>query len=62
MANCPNGENEHNRDKFKKYKGKGKRDCLIAIDSGITDEEFDDDASEYIVFLSLRKSYQTKRH
>lgn len=51
-TNFPNGENEYKRDKFKKYKGKGKRDCLVAIDNGIIDEESDDDASEEIVFVA----------
>lgn len=55
VVNCPNGENEHKRDKIKKYKGKGKRDCLIAIDNGIIEEESDDDASEDIVFVAIKE-------
>lgn len=53
--NCPNGDNEHKREKFKKYKGKGKRDCLISIDGGITDEESDGGANENIVFVAIKE-------
>lgn len=60
-TNCPNGENGYKREKFKKYKGKGKRDCLVAIDSGITDEESDDDASEDIVFVAIKEEISDQK-
>lgn len=55
VANCPNGDNEHKREKYNKYKGKGKRDCLIVVDGSITDEEFEGDANEDIVFVSIKQ-------
>ncbi|GLJ06695.1 hypothetical protein SUGI_0045450 [Cryptomeria japonica] len=54
-ANFPNGDNEHKQEKFKKYKGKGKIDCLITIDGSITDEESDGDANEDIVFVAIKE-------
>ncbi|GLJ46680.1 hypothetical protein SUGI_0983970 [Cryptomeria japonica] len=54
-VNCPNGDNEHKHEKYKKYKGKGKRDCLIAVDGGITDEESEGDANEDIVFVAIKE-------
>lgn len=37
------------------YKGKGKRDCLIAVDGGIIDEEYEEDANEDISFFPIKE-------
>lgn len=60
-ANCPNGENKYKREKFKKYKGKGKRDCLVSINSGISDEECDDDDGEDIVFVAIKEEISDQK-
>ncbi|GLJ17031.1 hypothetical protein SUGI_0294660 [Cryptomeria japonica] len=54
-ANYRNGDKENKHEKYKKYKGKSKRDCLIVVDGGITDEESEGDANEDIVFVAIKE-------
>lgn len=61
VANCPNGDNEEKREKYRKYKGKGKRHCLIVVDGGITNEESEEDANEDIAIVAIKEEISTLR-
>lgn len=53
VANCPN---TNKKDKFKKFKGKGRKHCYVAVDEGVTDEESEDeDDNEGIVFVAVKE-------
>lgn len=51
-ANCPNGDK---KEKFMKFKGKGKKHCYVAVDEGVTDEESEEEDNEEIVFVVVKE-------
>lgn len=51
-TNCPNSDR---KEKFRKYKGKGKKQCYVAVDESVIDEESEDDANEEIVFVVAKE-------
>ncbi|GLJ36684.1 hypothetical protein SUGI_0738180 [Cryptomeria japonica] len=50
-ANSPNSDS---KEKFKKYKEKWKKQCYVAVDEGVTNEESEDDDNEEIVFVVVK--------
>ncbi|GLJ51110.1 hypothetical protein SUGI_1088070 [Cryptomeria japonica] len=60
-ANYPNGDNEEKREKYRKFKGKGKRNCLIVVDEGIKDEEFEEDTNGDIVFVYIKEEISDQK-
>lgn len=58
VANYPN---EDQKEKFKKFKGKGKKYCYVVVDEGVTDEEFDDEYNEEILFVVVKEDISNKK-
>lgn len=59
--NCPNGDNKDKLEKFKKFKGGNQRNCFVAVDEGVTDEESEDEESEDIVFVEVKEDVSNKK-
>lgn len=53
VVNCPNSDNQDKSERFKKFKGGNKRNCLVAVDEGVTDDESEDEGNEDIVFVDM---------
>ncbi|GLJ44422.1 hypothetical protein SUGI_0931740 [Cryptomeria japonica] len=54
-VNCPNNYNKDKLERFRKYKGVDRRNCLVAVDEGVIDEEYEDEKNEYIVFVVVKE-------
>lgn len=61
VVNCLNGDNKDKPEKFKKFKGGNWRNCFVAVDEGVTDEESEDEESEDIVFVAVKEDVSDKK-
>ena len=61
VVNCPNGDNKDKPERFKKFKGGNQRNCFVAVDEGVTDEESEDEENEDIVFVAIKEDVSDKK-
>lgn len=61
VVNFPNNENKDKPERFRKYKGGNRRNFLVAMDEGVTDEESEDEENEDIVFVAIKEEVSHKK-
>lgn len=61
VVNCPNYDNKDKSERFRKYKGGGRRNCLVTVDEGITDEEYEDEENEDIMFVVVKEEVSDQK-
>lgn len=59
--NCPNNDNKDKPERFRKYKGGNRRNCLVVVDEGVIDEESQDEENEDIVFVVVKEEVSDKK-
>lgn len=60
VINYPNNDNKDKPESFKKYKGGNRRNCLIAVNEGVTNEESKNEENEDIVFVVVKEEVSDK--